>query len=81
MKEILLHPFYFEEQTSALVSPLLKVMHPYELHHINLPLTVRRELLEHLLQFYALHLQDFGTMKTLPVLQEVLGLKEPNNKL
>lgn len=81
VKDIPLHPYYLEERTSVLVSHLLKVMHPYELHHINLPLTVRRELLEHLLQFYALHLQDFGTMKTLPVLQEVLGLKEPNNKL
>jgi len=23
--------------------------------------------------FYALHIQDFGNMKTLPILQEVLG--------
>ncbi|HTN05671.1 DNA repair protein RecO [Agriterribacter sp.] len=73
VKELPMHPYYIEERNSAMVSQLLKVMHPYELHNIDLPLTVRRELLEHILQFYALHIQDFGVLKSLPVLQEVLA--------
>lgn len=73
VKALPVHPYYIEEQASAVISQLLKVMHPYELHNINLPLTVRRELLEYILQFYALHIQDFGTMKTLLVLQEILA--------
>jgi hypothetical protein len=32
----------------------------------------RRELLENYLQFFALHIHDFGTLRSLPVLKEVL---------
>ncbi|HRQ49528.1 MAG TPA: DNA repair protein RecO, partial [Agriterribacter sp.] len=73
VQDIPLHPYYAGEQAGALISQLLKVMQPCELHHIHLSLTARRELLDYILQFYALHIQDFGTMKTLPVLQEVLA--------
>jgi DNA repair protein RecO (recombination protein O) len=73
VKDIPVHPYYVQEELSAIVSQLLKVMQPPELHHIPLSLAVRREILEVILQFYALHIQDFGAMKTLPVLQEVLA--------
>lgn len=73
VKDIPAHPYYIQEELSAVVSQLLKVMQPHELHHISLSLPLRRQLLEAVLQFYALHTQDFGVMKTLPVLQEVLA--------
>ncbi len=73
VKDIPLHPYYLEEPVSGIVSQLLKVMQPYELHNIALSLTVRRELLGFILQFYALHIQDFGVMKSLPVLQDILS--------
>ena len=73
VKHLPLHPYYLQEPASAAVSQLLKVMQPLELHNIALPLAVRRELLESILQFYALHIQDFGVMKSLPVLQEILS--------
>lgn len=66
------HPNYLNEQLSATVSHLLKVMHPNELPQLQLSLAIRRELLEQILQFYALHIQDFGSMKTVPVLQQIL---------
>ena len=73
VKHLPLHPYYLEEPASSMVSQLLKVMQPFELQDMVLPLAVRRELLESILQFYALHIQDFGVMKSLPVLQEILS--------
>jgi DNA repair protein RecO (recombination protein O) len=67
------HPFYLDEPASIAISKLLKVIQPAELRDIALPLAIRRKVLESILQFYALHVQDFGVMKSLPVLQEILS--------
>ena len=67
------HNFFLEGDYSFLTSQLLKVMHPNELKEIRLHKEVRRVLLNAYAVFYALHIQDFGTMKSLPVLQEVLS--------
>jgi DNA repair protein RecO (recombination protein O) len=52
---------------------LLKVMHPDELEDIKLNHEFRRHLLHSYETYYALHVQDFGKMKTLPVLKEILS--------
>jgi DNA repair protein RecO (recombination protein O) len=57
---------------STIVSTLLKTLDPAELADIPLNQESRRELLRHLLHFYALRNTDFGTLKSVPVLQEVL---------
>lgn len=67
------HPYFLEGQQAAITSQLLKVMQPEELDQIRLHHDFRRLLLHQLELYYALHIQDFGTMKTLPVLREVLG--------
>lgn len=67
-----LHPFYIDPVKGAMVSQLLKIMHPRDLDHITLNNIMRRQLTESLLLFYGLHVQDFGTMKSLPILQEIL---------
>ncbi|MEI9958628.1 MAG: hypothetical protein WDM90_20495 [Ferruginibacter sp.] len=66
------HPHFIEGEKAHLVSQLLKVMQPYELEEFNLNHTVRRQLLLHLQDYYALHIPEFGQMKTLMVLHEVL---------
>lgn len=66
------HPHFLEGQFSNITSQLLKVMQPDELEQIKLNHDLRRNLLQAYQLFYALQIQDFGTMKTLPVLQEVL---------
>ncbi|MGB3617920.1 MAG: DNA repair protein RecO [Catalinimonas sp.] len=38
-----------------------------------LPSAVRRGLLDHLVKFYALHVANFGELRSLPVLQETMG--------
>ena len=67
------HLYYLEDDHSRLVSDLLKVMQPSELGQIKLNQETRRVLLHAFETFYALHIQDFGKMKTLPVLEAVLS--------
>jgi DNA repair protein RecO (recombination protein O) len=67
------HPHFLDEKQAAITSQLLKVMHPEELADIKLNHDFRRQLLHVLETYYALHVPDFGIMKTLPVLREVLG--------
>lgn len=68
-----LHPHFLEGQYSYITAQLLKVMQPYELDQLPMNHDFRRQLLQAYQVFYALHIADFGAMKTLPVLQEVLG--------
>src|SRR4026207_2319079 len=68
------HHFHFLEGKQAEVtSELLKMMQPEELEQIKLHHDFRRQLLFAYEIYYALHIQDFGTMKTLPVLREVIS--------
>jgi DNA repair protein RecO (recombination protein O) len=68
-----IHSWYLDEQYGEVISDMLKVMQPAELAQIRLNQETRRVLLHALETFYALHIQDFGTMKTLPVLEAVLS--------
>lgn len=68
-----LHPHFLEGKQAHITSQLLKVMQPEELEDIQLNHEFRRNLLVAYESYYALHIQDFGTMKTLPVLREILG--------
>ena len=67
------HPHFLEDRHAWTTSQLLKVQHPADLADIKLNHEFRRELLFAYERFYALHIQDFGSMKTLPVLKEILG--------
>lgn len=67
------HPYFLEGKEAAITSQLLKVMQPAELADIKLGHDFRRQLLHRLETYYALHIQDFGVMKSLQVLKEVLG--------
>lgn len=71
--EVPRHYFFAAEDTSFAISQLLKTMHPQELGEIVLTNATRRQALDAIIQFYILHVNDFGTMKSLPVLKEVLS--------
>ena len=73
------HPHFIEGTNAALTAKFLKVMQPGEpayrtgrLESFKLNHEIRRELLVRYLEYYALHIPDFGQMKTLVVLHEVL---------
>jgi len=67
------HPHFLEDKQAAVTSQLLKIMQPEELQDIKLNHDFRRNLLYLYESYYALHIQDFGTMKSLPVLREILS--------
>lgn len=67
------HLHFLEGKQAEVTSELLKIMQPEELEQIKLNHDFRRQLLFAYETYYRLHIQDFGTMKTLPVLREVLG--------
>jgi DNA repair protein RecO (recombination protein O) len=68
-----IHPYFIEGRLSEVMSELLKVMQPNELEQLLLNHEIRRSLLNNLQLFYALHIQEFGQLKSLMVLQEVLS--------
>jgi DNA repair protein RecO (recombination protein O) len=67
------HAHYLQDKEAAAVSYLLKIMQPYELEEVSLNQENRRRITHALEQYYALHIPDFGTMKTLPVLRELMN--------
>ncbi|MBL7702289.1 MAG: DNA repair protein RecO [Ferruginibacter sp.] len=66
------HPYFMDGKNAELTAQLLKVMQPGELEQFNLNGEIRRLLLLRYLEYYALHIPDFGQMKTLVVMHEVL---------
>ena len=68
------HPHFLEKDNSYYISQLLKVQHPDELTEIKINKSIRKEILFALQNFYGLHIHDFGTMKTLPILHQVLSV-------
>jgi len=67
------HPHFLEEKQAFITSQLLRVQQPDELKDIKLNHEFRRNLLFTYEVYYKLHVQDFGTMRTLPVLRDVLS--------
>lgn len=67
------HPYFIEGKLGEVMSEFLKVMQPNELEQLLLNHDIRRALLNNMQLFYGLHIQDFGQLKSLPVLQEVLS--------
>jgi len=67
------HPNFLEDKQAAVTSQLLKVMQVEELEDIKLNHDFRRNLLHTYETYYSLHIHDFGAMKSLPVLREILS--------
>jgi DNA repair protein RecO (recombination protein O) len=67
------HPYYIDPSLSSVVAEILRAQHPSDLAEIKLNKNIRKELLLALQTYYALHIQDFGVMKTLPVLHTILA--------
>lgn len=67
------HPHYLQDKEAETASYILKIMQPDDLEELRLNGEFRRGMLNSLEVYYGLHLPDFGTMKTLPVLKEISG--------
>lgn len=67
------HPHYLQDREAAAVSHILKTMQPTELQEVALNQELRRRITHAVEEYYKLHIPDFGTMRTLPVLREVMS--------
>lgn len=67
------HPHFLEGPEAEVTSNVLKARQPQELQDLVLNGAFRRRLLNAYEAYYALHVPDFGGLKTLPVLREVLS--------
>lgn len=56
----------------AMLKDLMRVMHPNELTEIPLNRFIRQEMLDLLEKYYNIHLPEFGRMKTLPILKQLM---------
>jgi DNA repair protein RecO (recombination protein O) len=73
IKEQPLHPNLIEGPLAKTTSDFLKIQDPAELEKIVLNRHLRQELLAAYQLFLSLHIPDFGEIKSLPILHEVLG--------
>ncbi len=67
------HSNFLDDKQAFITSQLLKVRQPEELEDIKLNHEFRRNLLQAYETYYALHVENFGTLRTLPVLREILS--------
>ncbi len=67
------HTHYLSGEDAQVTAELLRIMQFHELEQVKLNRGKRMDLLSRYQDYYALHLQDFGKMKTLQVLHEVLS--------
>ena len=52
---------------------MLKIMQPEELEDLPMNGEMRRRIMFALEAYYALHVPEFGAMRSLPILREVLS--------
>lgn len=71
--ETVFHSRYLERKSALVLAELLQTRHPHELAEINANAQIRRQILDAMEYYYSLHLQNFGKMKTLPVLKELMA--------
>lgn len=73
ISEAPLHPFHVSGEAASYASRISNIQFYNDLETISMPRLMRRELLESLQQYIALHVVGFGTMRSLEILQEVLA--------
>lgn len=67
------HQLYLEGKAAEITFELLRTDNPVTLYRLKLNQAMRQQLLQAYEQFFEYHISDFGRLKTVKVLQEVLG--------
>jgi DNA repair protein RecO (recombination protein O) len=68
-----LHTYFLDKQLAEATSQLLSINFYNDLENIHFSRDVRKNLIVAYQNYVALHVQDFGEMKSLPVLQEIFS--------
>jgi DNA repair protein RecO (recombination protein O) len=64
---------HFNKEADYNISQLLKAIHPDDLSEIKINRNLRMAILKIVEEFYAWHVPEFGSMKTLSVLSAIIG--------
>jgi len=67
------HPYYILHENAAYLSALNQMNDLQETKNMQLNGNTRRQLIEILMQYFALHIEGFKEIKSLKVLQEILA--------
>ena len=67
------HPFYLDGGLAKITSELASIKFYNDLENILVNRQTRRELLQAYQTFLSLHISDFGEMKSLSILQEIMS--------
>jgi len=73
IKEQPTHPYFIEGTRAKITSDLLRLKDVAHLETLELNRSTRKELLTAYQLFLSLHIHGFGEIRSLPILQEVLG--------
>lgn len=68
-----LHPQYISGEAAKICSQLNEIKNINELENIKMNKNMRRQLLDVCQQYFALHITDFGEMKSLKILYEIFN--------
>jgi DNA repair protein RecO (recombination protein O) len=68
-----LNSICFEGESVMKLKEFMNVMHPNDLTEIPLNRIQRQEILEMMEAYYKAHISEFGQMKTLPILKQILN--------
>lgn len=73
VKDQPVHSHYLQDKEANAVAHILKIMQPDELQEVHLNQETRRVIINSLQTFYSFHIADFGSLRTLPVLRELMN--------
>lgn len=67
------HPHFIEGDLAKIISRILSINFYNDLENIALNRNVRKELLNACQNYMALHINNYGVIKTIPILQEIFN--------
>jgi DNA repair protein RecO (recombination protein O) len=65
------HPYFLDTYLASATSKLLSINFYNDLENLHFSRSIRKELILAFQNYIALHVQDFGEIKSLPILQEI----------
>jgi DNA repair protein RecO (recombination protein O) len=68
-----LHPYFLEANLASATSELLSINFYNDLENLHFSRNIRKELVLAYQNYIALHVDDFGEIKSLPILQEIFS--------
>ena len=66
------HSYYLNASQSMLLGDLINAQYD-TIHQLKIDKNQRKQLLQGLIKFYQLHIASFGEIKSLEILEEVIG--------